>query len=129
MMWRLVQTMRRHEGGYTSPGEFIEDLNRLAQRLEAFHSPRVARLGPGRLRIAAQVFGFHGASLDFRTHSRVTRAAADEVLKKAKLPTEPQEARIKAIQRLLFQPPVRARFSPETNHALEEFRALRTIQV
>ena len=80
--------------------------------------------------MASQVFGFHGASLDFRTHSRATRGAADEVLRKAHLPTEPAEARITvdpadAFSSLLVRPP----FSADTLQVLEEFRALRTIQV
>ncbi len=129
MMWRLAQTIERKEGAYAAPEEFIVELRRLEETLNEYHSPRVARLGPGRLRVAVEVFGFHGASLDFRTHSRVTRGAADEVLRKAHLPAEPAEARIKAIQRLLLKPPVRASFSRETLHALEEFKALRTIQV
>ncbi len=128
MMWRLARTIERAEGAYASPKEFIEELVRLGGMLNAYHSPRIARLGPGRLRVAADVFGFHGASFDFRTHSKMTRAAADEVLRKAGLPTEPAEARIKSIQQMLFQDPVKAAFSPETLHALEEFRALRTIQ-
>src|SRR5208337_3472314 len=76
-----------------------------------------------------QVFGFHGASLDFRTHAHATRAAAEEVLRQAHLPTEPGEARIASIQRMLFQPAVRRSFSSGTRRVLEEFRALRTIQV
>ena len=104
MMWRLERTAERAAGAYASPQEFTRELRKLADLLAAYPSPRIARLGPRRLRVASQVFGFHGASLDFRTHSRATRGAADEVLRKAHLPTEPAEARIKSIQRLLFQP-------------------------
>jgi phosphoenolpyruvate carboxylase len=129
MMWRLERTSERAPGAYAAPKEFTEELRKLMDLLNAYPSPRIARLGPGRLRVASQVFGFHGASLDFRTHSRVTRGAADEVLRKAHLPTEPNEARIKSIQQMLFKPVVRASFSAETLHALAEFRALRTIQV
>ncbi len=129
MMWRLDRTAERAPGGYTSAGEFTDELRKLTELLAACPSPRIARLGPGRLRVASQVFGFHGASLDFRTHSRSTRAAADEVLKKAKLPAEPAEVRIKSIQQMLFKPAVRPPFSAETQHVLEEFKSLRTIQV
>lgn len=129
MMWRLDRTVERAAGGYASADEFTGDLRKLTDLLTACPSPRIARLGPGRLRVASQVFGFHGASLDFRTHSRSTRAAADEVLRKARLPTEPGDARIKSIQEMLLKPPVRPPFSAETLHVLEEFRALRTIQV
>ena len=121
MMWRLVANHAAARGRLRWAKEFIEDLRRLGEKLKAFHSPRVARLGPGRLRIAAQVFGFYGASLDFRTHSRVTRAAAGEVLQKAKLPAEPEAGAHPSIQRLLSRPPVRASFSPGTRHAWRNF--------
>jgi phosphoenolpyruvate carboxylase len=129
MMWRLERTLERGPGAYATPQEFTGELQKLTDLLSAYPSPRIARLGPGRLRVASQVFGFHGASLDFRTHSRATRGAADEVLRKANLPTEPNETRVKSIQRMLFKPAVRASFSAATHHVLEEFRALRTIQV
>ena len=129
MMWRLERTSDRAEGAYAEPKEFTDELYRLTDLLNAYPSPRIARIGPGRLRVASQVFGFHGASLDFRTHSRVTRGGADEVLRKANLPTEPNEARIKSIQQMLSRPVLDAEFSKETLHALAEFRALRTIQV
>jgi phosphoenolpyruvate carboxylase len=127
MMWRLERTMERAPGAYVAPQEFTKELSRLTELLNNYPSPRIAQLGPGRLRVASQVFGFHGASLDFRTHSRVTRAAADEVLQKAHLPAEPEAARIKSIQRMLFEPPLRSSFSTATLNVQEEFRALRTI--
>jgi len=129
MMWRLERTMERAPGAYTAPEEFTRELSKLTDLLAAYPSPRIAQLGPGRLRVASQVFGFHGASLDFRTHSRATRGATEEILHKAHLPTQPSEARIKSIQRMLFQPPLCPPFSASTLRVLEEFRALRTIQV
>jgi phosphoenolpyruvate carboxylase len=128
MMWRLERTSERAPGAYTAPQEFTDELRKLHELLAAYPSPRIARLGPGRLRVASQVFGFHGASLDFRTHSRATRGAAEEILHRAKLPSEPGEARIKSIQRMLFKPALRASFSAGTLRVLEEFRALQTIQ-
>jgi phosphoenolpyruvate carboxylase len=129
MMWRLERTEERAPGAYGAPEEFTRELGKLEEMLIAYPSPRIARLGPGRLQVASQVFGFHGASLDFRTHSRATRGAAEEVLRKAHLPTEPAEARITSIKRMLFKPVVRPPFSADTLRVLEEFRALRTIQV
>ena len=129
MMWRLERTMERAPGAYAAPPEFTSDLRKLADLLAAYPSPRIARLGPGRLRVASQVFGFHGASLDFRTHAHATRAAAEEVLRKANLPTQPGEARITSIQRMLLKPALRPSFSAATLRVLEEFRALHTIQV
>jgi len=128
MMWRLEQTLERARGAYATAGEFTRELERLERRLAVHPSPRIARLGAGRLRVASQVFGFHGASLDFRTHSRATRGAVDELLAKLHLPTGPLAARTFYIQQLLFQPPVRPPFSPATERVLEEFRALYDIQ-
>jgi phosphoenolpyruvate carboxylase len=126
--WRLERTVERASGAYAKPDEFTQELRALEELLAAYPSPRVAQLGPGRLRVASQVFGFHGVSLDFRTHSLATRAAAEEILRKARLPIEPSEARIHSIQEMLFRRPVRASFSPPTLRVGEEFRALRTIQ-
>ena len=129
MMWRLERTAERAPGAYAAPEEFTCELRNLADLLAAYPSPRIARLGPGRLRVASQVFGFHGASLDFRTHSRATRGAAEEILRKAHLLTEPAAARIASIRQMLFKPALRPPFSEATLRVLEEFRALRTIQV
>ena len=128
MMWRLERTMERAPGAYAAAEDFAGELRKLTNLLADYPSPRMARLGPGRLQLALQVFGFHGASLDFRTHSQATRAAADEILGKAGLPLQPGEARIASIRRMLFQPPLPPDFSSGTLRVLEEFCALRTIQ-
>ena len=129
MTWRLEQTATRTSGAYTMPQEFTEDLRKFERLLAAHPSPRIARLGPGRLRVASQVFGFHGASLDFRTHSYATRAAVDELLKNAHLPAQPGEARLKSIHQLILRPARRLPFSAATERVLEEFRTLRQIQL
>ena len=57
--------------GYTSPTEFLEDLKIISDSLYQNRSALVAR---GRIRTlirAADVFGFHLASLDMRQHSGV----------------------------------------------------------
>lgn len=128
MMWRLERTEERTPGAYSGPEEFRRDLAQLAQGLANHPSPRIARLGPGRLLAASHVFGFHGASLDFRTHVSATRNAADELLRKAGLPAGPPAARIDSARCLLFRPPLRGPFSPPTRRVLEEFDALKTIQ-
>lgn len=127
--WRLDRTFDRAAGGYTSPEEFIRDLELVERALVAHPSPRIARLGPGRLRITAQVFGFHGASLDFRQHAGHTRAAVDEILKAWNLSTEPEADRIRSIQRLLSGRARRtAKWSEATRHTIDELGALREIQ-
>ncbi|MGH9648895.1 MAG: phosphoenolpyruvate carboxylase, partial [Terriglobales bacterium] len=128
MMWRLERTVERAGGAYAGPQEFGRDLKLLEELLIAHPSPRVARLGPGRLRVAAQVFGFHAAGLDFRQHSSVTREAATELLRAARLPAEPADARIRSIQTLLTRPVTDVPLSEATRRTLGEFRALREIQ-
>ncbi|MFB3921274.1 MAG: phosphoenolpyruvate carboxylase [Terriglobia bacterium] len=129
MIWRLERTAERAEGAYASPEEFARDVKLLEELLATHPSPRVARLGPGRLRVAAQVFGFHGAGLDFRQHSSVTREAAAEILRAVGLATEPGEARTRSIQTLLARPAIEASLSESTLRAIEEFRTLREIQM
>ena len=128
MIWRLEKTSRRAEGAYSTPEEFVRDARHLEELLAEQSSPRVARLGPGRLRVAAQVFGFHGTNLDWRMHSSATRAAADELLAQGGLPARPEPARIRSIKRLLPAPPMRGTFSRETGRVLEDLRTLKRIQ-
>ncbi len=128
MMWRLDQTVNRARGAYRLPEEFTRDLRQLERLLEHHPSPRIAKLGARRLRVASQVFGFHGASLDFRTHSYATRAATAELLHKQGLPSEPLEARVLSIKRLLLKAPQQNAFSGPTRRVLEEFGALKEIQ-
>jgi phosphoenolpyruvate carboxylase len=128
MMWRLEQTVKRTRGAYRLPEEFTADLQQLERQLACQPSPRISKLGARRLRVASQVFGFHGTSLDFRTHAKVTRAAADELLRQRGLPSQPLEARIVSIKRLLLDRPPRGPFSAPTQRVLEEFAALREIQ-
>jgi phosphoenolpyruvate carboxylase len=128
MMWRLDQTRTRARGAYRLPDALTCDLRQLERLLACHPSPRISKLGAGRLRVASQVFGFHGASLDFRTHSSVTRAAADELLRKQGLPSQPLEVRAVSIKRLLLEAPQQNTFSGPTRRVLEEFSALKEIQ-
>src|SRR5207302_1068567 len=59
--------------------------------------------GPGGLRAAVDVFGFHAASLDLRQHARLARAAVDALLTSARLPRAPEGERISSIRRLLLR--------------------------
>ncbi|MBZ5563980.1 MAG: phosphoenolpyruvate carboxylase, partial [Acidobacteriia bacterium] len=126
--WRLDRSLERSKGAYESPQELTQDLARLEHSLCAYPSPRVAEWGPGRLRVASQVFGFHGVSLDFRTHAYATRAAVDEILGRARLPFAPEAARIRSVQERLFKLPLRRRYSTSTQKVLDDFAALKEIQ-
>jgi phosphoenolpyruvate carboxylase len=128
ILWRLARAAENAPGAYADPKEFERDLETLERLLAAHPSPRVARLGPGRLRVAAQVFGFHAANLDFRQHSSATRAAVDELLRAANLPAQPAAVRVESVKRLLATSPVQLEASPATRRTIEEFRALKEIQ-
>ena len=128
MLWRLDRTAQNKTGAYLQPREFVRDVEFLERALTEQSSLRLACAGPHRLRIAAQVLGFHGASLDFRQHSSITRAAVDEILRAARLPSEPSQQRIASIQRLLARPPKQLDAGATARRALEEFCALREIQ-
>jgi len=129
MIWRLEKTSERAKGAYSTPEEFVCDARRLEELLIGQPSPRVARMGPGRLRVAAQVFGFHGTTLDWRLHASATRAAADELLAKAALPARPEAARIGSVKRLLAAHAIRGTLSSATRQTLEDFRTLKRVQV
>jgi phosphoenolpyruvate carboxylase len=126
MLARLERTAERAPGGYTDAAEFTGDARLLEESVRRAPAPRLANIAPERLRVAAEVFGFHAVSLDFRQHSSVTRAAADQLLISHELPLQPEETRIQSIQQVLTFVPL-----PEClqgKEAPEEFRALKQIQ-
>ncbi len=127
-LWRLEQTAANAAGGYKGPGEFVRDLQLLERLLAQHPSRRVSRRGVGRLRAAAEIFGFHAASLDFRQHVSLVRAAAEELLKRYGLARGTEAARIRSIQSLLGQPPRPLQLPSAARRVLEEFEALKEIQ-
>jgi phosphoenolpyruvate carboxylase len=131
MIWRLDRTLASEAGAYAGPIEFEADLRLLEEVLAMDASPRLAARGPGRLRAATQIFAFHAASLDFRQHVSLVRAAADEVLRAARLPSSPRAARISSITRMLTSAgdPIRVdELAPDAQQIVEEFGTLREIQ-
>jgi phosphoenolpyruvate carboxylase len=135
MIWRLERTEQGAPGAYEGAREFARDVEKLEKLLAQHPSPRVSRRGPGRLRAAVEIFGFHAASLDFRQHASVTRGAVDELLAAAQSPRgagglggEPEARRIASIQHLLTRPLAEPRLSASTRRALDEFSALKKIQ-
>ncbi|HET7215415.1 MAG TPA: phosphoenolpyruvate carboxylase [Terriglobia bacterium] len=128
MRWRLERTVERARGAYADEAEFDRDVELIERLLIEHPSPRVAHLEPGRLHTAVQVFGFHSVSLDFRQHSSHLRRAADEILNAARLPVEPEDARIESIHSLLAKTPRRLKLSPGARQTLEEFETMGQIQ-
>jgi phosphoenolpyruvate carboxylase len=128
MLWRIEQTAERERGAYATMGEFERDLKTLEQFLARHPSPRVARLGPRRLRVAAQVFGFHAASLDFRQHTSLINSAATEILRTSGLVFQPAAERIHSIQNLMGRNPRRLKLSASAQQTLDEFDVLKEIQ-
>ena len=74
---------------YTSVGEFIEELDILAQSLNAHGSGRVVNGRLRQLRRTAEVFGFHLAPLDMRQHSGVHEETVEELFRHAGKPGYP----------------------------------------
>jgi phosphoenolpyruvate carboxylase len=128
MRWRLERTRERARGEYADVQEFARDVELMERLLIEHPSPRVARMEPGRLLTAVQVFGFHSASLDFRQHSSHVRAASDEILRASGLPFEQDEERIRSIQELLARRPRRIKMSDSGQRTLGEFETLGQIQ-
>lgn len=125
MLARLDRTAERAAGSYSRAVEFHEDTRLLEGAVREIGGARVAMLGPRRLRVAAEVFGFHGVTLDFRQHSARVRVAADELLTARGWPLAPDEQRIDAIKAILLE---QRRGAAPATEVLHEFRALKQIQ-
>ncbi|MGH9430644.1 MAG: phosphoenolpyruvate carboxylase [Terriglobia bacterium] len=128
MMWRLQRTIERSAGAYPNPRGFISDCRLIEDALRDQAGERLARLGPGRLRVAGEVFGFHAAELDFRQHSSVTRSAAEALVHAAGLSVEPEAERIRSIKRLLVSQDNHGKRPAAARAILAEFDTLRKIQ-
>ena len=126
MQARLERALERSPGAYRTPAEFVDDLRLIDEAVRQIPGPRVAELAPRRLRVAAEMFGFHAASLDFRQHSSVTRQTADGLLAAYGLPLEPADARIRSVQQVLNSPSP-GDLAPDVKSP-PEFAALKQIQ-
>lgn len=130
---RLRRTQLRLAGGYGSPREFVEDLERLRRSLKANRGVRLAR---GRLQdlwMRAQAFGFHFASLDLRQESSVHGRVVAHLLQRAGLARDylslPESERTALLARLVSGPPVPLQpEDPEAAEAVRLFRAIPTWQ-
>jgi len=117
---------------YQTVQEFLEDLYLIRDSLRANKGNRLVQGRLERLIRAAQVFGFHLASLDIRHHAERHRSAMAEVLERYQLcesyTTLAEEQRVTLLeQEILSDRPLTARldFTEETNSIIELFRLLR----
>ena len=135
-----VQNILRQEVSPLDPyhdvTEFIDDLDVIAESLRAHHGLPLTRPRLNTLRRAAEIFGFHLATLDLRqssdVHERVLSelfrtagvvddyAALDETEKRALLLTE------LAQPRMLYSPYLN--YSYETNSELSVLRMAKTVR-
>ncbi len=128
MLWRLGQTEADAKGKYEGSEEFVGDVKLLEELLARHPSPRVSRIGAGRLRATAEIFGFHAVTLDFRQHIVPVRAAAEAVLQNYRQSWNTEAARIQAIKSLLGHSPKGFPLPVAARRVLEEFETLKEIQ-
>ena len=84
-----VQNILRHEVGalkaYAHASEFIADLDIIIDSLRANHGAALTRPRLNTLRRAAEIFGFHLATLDMRQSSEVHERVLSELFRAAKV--------------------------------------------
>lgn len=139
-MWKRLGALGAPEaaGGeaypYHSPSELLRDLELVRESLLRDGETSIAQ---GRLAVLirqVQVFGFHFAALDVRQHSERHASALAELLSVTGLLKQDyreldEQERIRLLETLLNDPRVLPRqnlqLSPETEHILETFEAIR----
>lgn len=121
---------------YSATDEFGGDLQVLVDSLTAHHGAALIRPRLATLRRAAEIFGFHLATLDMRQSSDVHERVLAELFARAKV--EPDYASLPEAQkiallldeldkpRLLYSPYIA--YSAETDSELTVLRAARTIR-
>ncbi len=117
---------------YQSAQEFLDDLYLVRDSLNENKGERLAHGRMARLIRAAEIFGFHLATLDIRQHADRHRAALSEIMERYDLAdgyAQMAEADRAALlsQEILSDRPLTARldFSEATNETVELFRLIR----
>ena len=137
---RGATTIARREIGsaapYASPEEFANDLQILIDSLKSHHGAALARPRLAKLRRAADIFGFHMATLDMRQSSDVHERVLSELFRCAQVEanyaalSEEQKVALLLSEldkpRLLFSPYID--YSDETNSELSIMRAAHDIR-
>ncbi|WP_256077554.1 phosphoenolpyruvate carboxylase [Massilia sp. YIM B04103] len=125
-----------HAEPYASPAAFSADLQVLIDSLDANHGGALARPRLTTLKRAADIFGFHLASLDMRQSSDIHERVLAELFAKAGVQADyaalDEDAKVKLLlaelaqSRLLFSPYIE--YSAETDSELTILRAAREIR-
>jgi phosphoenolpyruvate carboxylase len=125
-----------HAEPYDSPAQFAADLQVLIDSLDANHGGMLARPRLTTLKRAAEIFGFHLASLDMRQSSDIHERVLAELFAKsgahAGYSALDEDAKVKLLlaelsqPRLLYSPYIS--YSAETDSELSIFRAAREIR-
>jgi phosphoenolpyruvate carboxylase len=125
-----------HAEPYESPAQFAADLQVLIDSLNANHGGMLARPRLTTLKRAAEIFGFHLASLDMRQSSDIHERVLAELFAKSGAHADysalDEDAKVKLLlaelsqPRLLYSPYIS--YSAETDSELSIFRAAREIR-
>jgi len=116
---------------YADVKEFIKDLDLIDASLRSHGAERIARGRLRSLRRAAEVFGFHLATLDMRQHSGVHEAVVTELLEHADAPagygglTEDQRVDL-LLREIATTRPLRSPFLPYSEATTKELAILDT---
>ncbi|MBV8633905.1 MAG: phosphoenolpyruvate carboxylase, partial [Burkholderiaceae bacterium] len=130
----------RHEVGSADPykdaAEFVAELNVVVTSLKSNHGAVLVKPRLATLKRAAEIFGFHLATLDMRQSSDVHERVLAELLARAKVEADyaalPEQRKVELLlselskPRLLFSPYID--YSAETNSELTILRAARSIR-
>lgn len=123
-----AQPLRRELPGaapYSQLSEFLEDLQVVERSLKEHHGRALSRLGLASLRRAAEVFGFHLATIDLRQGSDKHEAVVAELLGHARVEKDyrslDERRRRQVLLRLLDDPrSLRVRGAPISSLAKSE---------
>lgn len=134
-----AHVLRQEVGGaapYADAAEFTRDLQVLVDSLRANHGAVLVKPRLATLKRAAEIFGFHLATLDMRQSSDVHERVLAELFARAMVERDyaalPEQAKVDLLlseldkPRLLYSPYVR--YSDETNSELGVLRAAREIR-
>jgi phosphoenolpyruvate carboxylase len=125
-----------HAEPYPCPADFVADLQVLVDSLDANHGSEMARPRLTTLKRAAEIFGFHLASLDMRQSSDIHERVLAELFAKAGAHADyaalDEDAKVKLLlaelaqPRLLYSPYIE--YSDETTSELTIMRAAHDIR-